>query len=115
DWRGFVWFGMVFGFVVSLFAILQHLSSNGEIYWFREVRSGVEPFGPYVNRNHFAGFAELILPLIQRSGCDSHKAQRARRRNEPRETSKSLRWICGVDFAACAGSDPYGQGSQAAT
>ncbi|PYT67120.1 MAG: hypothetical protein DMG42_27710, partial [Acidobacteria bacterium] len=35
----------------------------GEIYWFREVRSGVEPFGPYVNRNHFAGFAELILPL----------------------------------------------------
>src|SRR5437016_10495276 len=54
---------MVFGFVVSLFAILQHLSSNGEIYWFREVRSGVEPFGPYVNRNHFAGFAELILPL----------------------------------------------------
>src|SRR5947199_7756981 len=63
DWRGFVWFGMVFGFVVSLFAILQHLSSNGEIYWFREVRSGVEPFGPYVNRNHFAGFAELILPL----------------------------------------------------
>jgi O-antigen ligase len=63
DWRGFVWFGMFFGFLVSLFAILQHLTSNGKLYWFREIRSGGLPFGPYVNRNHFAGFAELLLPL----------------------------------------------------
>jgi O-antigen ligase len=63
DWRGFVWFGMGFGFVVSVFAILQHLTSNGKLYWFRELRSGSMPFGPYVNRNHFAGFAELIFPL----------------------------------------------------
>jgi O-antigen ligase len=63
DWRGFVWFGMIFGFLVSLFAILQHLTSNGKLYWLREIRSGGIPFGPYVNRNHFAGFAELILPL----------------------------------------------------
>ena len=63
DWRGFVWFGMIFGFLVSLFAILQHLTSNGKLYWFREIRSGGLPFGPYVNRNHFAGFAELVLPL----------------------------------------------------
>jgi O-antigen ligase len=63
DWRSFVWFGMFFGFLVSFFAILQHLTSNGKLYWFREIRSGGLPFGPYVNRNHFAGFAELILPL----------------------------------------------------
>jgi O-antigen ligase len=63
DWRGFVWFGMGFGFLVSLFAILQHLTSNGKLYWFRVIRYGGIPFGPYVNRNHFAGFAELILPL----------------------------------------------------
>ncbi len=63
DWRGFVWFGMFFGFLVSLFAILQHLTSNGKLYWFREIRSGGMPFGPYVNRNHFAGFVELVLPL----------------------------------------------------
>src|SRR5437879_511917 len=63
DWRGFVWFGMFFGFLVSLFAILQHLTSNGKLYWFREISSGSLPFGPYVNRNHFAGFAELILTL----------------------------------------------------
>src|SRR5258708_5118819 len=63
DWRGFVWFGMFLCFLVSLFAILQHLTSNGKLYWFREISYGGLPFGPYVNRNHFAGFAELVLPL----------------------------------------------------
>jgi O-antigen ligase len=63
DWRGFVWFGMGFGFLISIFGILQHLTFNGKLYWFREMHYGGIPFGPYVNRNHFAGFAELILPL----------------------------------------------------
>ena len=63
DWRGFVWFGMFFGFLVSIFGILQHLTFNGKLYWFREMHYGGIPFGPYVNRNHFAGFVELILPL----------------------------------------------------
>jgi O-antigen ligase len=63
DWRGFVWFGMGFGFLVSVFGILQHLTFNGKLYWFRQMRYGGIPFGPYANRNHFAGFVELILPL----------------------------------------------------
>jgi O-antigen ligase len=63
DWRHFFWFGMSFGFLVSLFGILQHLTFNGKLYWFREMRYGGIPFGPYANRNHFAGFAELIIPL----------------------------------------------------
>jgi len=63
DWRGFVWFGMVFGFLICFFGILQHLTFNGKLYWFREMHYGGIPFGPYVNRNHFAGFVELILPL----------------------------------------------------
>src|SRR5438876_1638588 len=62
DWRGFVWFAMVFGFVVSIFGILQHLTFNGKLYWFREMRYGGIPFGPYVNRNHFAGLVELVIP-----------------------------------------------------
>lgn len=63
DWRGFVWFVMIFGFAISIFGILQHLTFNGKLYWFREMRYGGIPFGPYVNRNHFAGFAELVIPL----------------------------------------------------
>jgi O-antigen ligase len=63
DWRGFVWFVMVFGFLVAIFGILQHLTFNGKLYWFREMRYGGIPFGPYVNRNHFAGLMELVIPV----------------------------------------------------
>jgi O-antigen ligase len=63
DWRSFIWFVMSFGFFVSLFGILQHLTFNGKLYWFREMRFGGIPFGPYVNRNHFAGFVELVIPI----------------------------------------------------
>ena len=61
-WRGFVWFLLVLGFVVSVQGILQHFTFNGKLYWFRELRYGGIPFGPYVNRNHFAGLVELIVP-----------------------------------------------------
>jgi O-antigen ligase len=63
DWRGFFWFVMLFAFLVSGFGILQQLTFNGKLYWFREMRYGGIPFGPYVNRNHFAGFAELAIPI----------------------------------------------------
>src|SRR3984957_16635620 len=62
QWRGFVWFLLVLGFVVSVQGILQHFTFNGKLYWFRELRYGGIPFGPYVNRNHFAGLVELIVP-----------------------------------------------------
>jgi O-antigen ligase len=61
-WRNFVWFLLSLGFAVSLFAILQHFTFNGKLYWVRELRYGGIPFGPYVNRNHFAGLMELIIP-----------------------------------------------------
>lgn len=60
--RGFVWFALVLGFTVSVFGILQHLTFNGKLYWLREMRYGGVPFGPYVNRNHFAGLVELLTP-----------------------------------------------------
>lgn len=63
DWRSFAWFVMIFAFLVAGLAILQHLTFNGKLYWFRELKYGGVPFGPYVNRNHFAGFAELVLPM----------------------------------------------------
>lgn len=63
DWRAFVWFGMGLAFAVSVFGILQHLTFNGKLYWVRELTYGGIPFGPYVNRNHFAGLMELLIPL----------------------------------------------------
>lgn len=63
EWRGLVWFLLILGFAVALFGIAQHLTFNGKLYWFRELRYGGVPFGPYVNRNHFAGLMELIVPM----------------------------------------------------
>lgn len=61
-WKSFAWFLLVLGFAVSVLGILQHFTFNGKLYWFRELRYGGIPFGPYVNRNHFAGLIELIVP-----------------------------------------------------
>jgi len=62
QWRNFIWFLLSLGFAVSLFAILQHFTFNGKLYWVRELKYGGIPFGPYVNRNHFAGLMELLIP-----------------------------------------------------
>jgi O-antigen ligase len=62
-WRGYFWFLMSLGFFVSIFGILQYLTSNGKLYWVRTMQNEGYSFGPYVNRNHFAGFAELIIPV----------------------------------------------------
>jgi O-antigen ligase len=53
----------VFGFMLAVFGIIQHTAGNGKIYWFRELTHGGSPFGPFVNRNHFAGFIGMIIPL----------------------------------------------------
>jgi len=62
-WRTLLWFLMSLSFFVSVFGILQSLTFNGKLYWVREMRYGGYPFGPYVNRNHFAGFAEILIPV----------------------------------------------------
>jgi O-antigen ligase len=61
-WRGWVAAVTVFAFALSLLAILQNLSGGDRIYWVIETSTG-RSFGPYVNRNHFAGLMEMLLPL----------------------------------------------------
>lgn len=62
DLQKLAWFLMAFGFAVSLEAIAQHFTANSEIYWMSDLKIEGDPFGPYVNRNHFAGFVELTAP-----------------------------------------------------
>lgn len=52
-----------FAFGLSVFAIIQHMTFNDKIYWVRELTHGGSPFGPFVNRNHYAGYMELTIPL----------------------------------------------------
>jgi O-antigen ligase len=53
----------IFGFLVALFAIIQGLASNGNIYWLVTPRFGGAVYGPYVNRNHYAGLMEMLAPV----------------------------------------------------
>jgi hypothetical protein len=57
------WFLIVLGFSVALLGIIQHFTSEGNIYWYRQLLQGGDVFGPFVNRNHFAGFIELVAPV----------------------------------------------------
>ncbi|HTW25111.1 MAG TPA: O-antigen ligase family protein [Candidatus Baltobacteraceae bacterium] len=56
------WCVIIFCFAVSVLTIIQHFTAGQTIYWVEPV-NGSEPYGPYVNRNHFAGFVELTLPM----------------------------------------------------
>lgn len=57
------WVLIALCFVISLFGIIQHFTFDGKIYWLRKLTAGGELFGPFINRNHFAGFVELTLPV----------------------------------------------------
>jgi O-antigen ligase len=57
------WFLILFCFGIALFGIAQYFTSNHEIYWMSKFQVNADAFGPYVNRNHFAGFLELTLPV----------------------------------------------------
>lgn len=55
----------VIGFSISIFGIIQKFNWNGKVYWIREIAQGAHPFGPFINRNHFAGFINmLIFPVL---------------------------------------------------
>ena len=54
----------IFAAALAFFSIIQHLVPNGKIYWARELTQGGTPFGPYVNRNHFAGLMGMLFPIV---------------------------------------------------
>ena len=54
----------VFAAALAFFSIIQHLVPNEKIYWVRELTQGGKPFGPYVNRNHFAGLMGMLFPIV---------------------------------------------------
>jgi len=61
DFNALAWFLILLSFGVSLLGIVQFFTSGDRIYWMQQL-SVNKPFGPFVNRNHFAGFVELTLP-----------------------------------------------------
>jgi O-antigen ligase len=51
------------GGMVAVVGLIQKVSGTAKIYWFWQPQEGGNPFGPYVNRNHFAGYMVMLIPL----------------------------------------------------
>ena len=52
------------GGVIAVLWLIQKVSGTEKTsWWFWQPRWGGSPFGPYVNRNHFAGYMAMVLPL----------------------------------------------------
>jgi len=54
---------VVLGVALALFGVIQKALWNGKLYWVWTPRETGESFGPFVNRNHFAGWMLMALPL----------------------------------------------------
>jgi O-antigen ligase len=56
------WLLALLGFGLAFQALLQKYTWNDRILWLVRVYQGT-PFGPWVNRNHFAGYMEMTIPM----------------------------------------------------
>jgi O-antigen ligase len=72
----------VLGVVLALAGIVQSALYNGKVYGFWTTETSGSPFGPFVNKNHFAGWMLLALPLTLGLGCAGiSRGMRGVRRN----------------------------------
>jgi O-antigen ligase len=63
--RRFLTTAIVFGALLAVVATLQSYTSGSEIFWLFHNSASLEMasiMGPFLNRNHYAAFAELLLP-----------------------------------------------------
>ncbi|MFQ5668319.1 MAG: O-antigen ligase family protein, partial [Candidatus Binatia bacterium] len=54
---------IIVALVEASYFFLQDAFASPNIYWYRKPPSVWLPSGTYINRNHFAGFLEMITPL----------------------------------------------------
>jgi len=89
---------MMLALAVALVGIVHHALSDPDsvlVYGFWEPLEGGSVFGPFVNRNHFAGWMLMLLPVVCAYGWAL--VQRAARHRRPARVGDWLRWVSGVD------------------
>jgi O-antigen ligase len=50
-----------YGLALAVFGLIQSFTWDGAFYWFRPTRA--TGFGPFANRDHFAGYMEMLMPF----------------------------------------------------
>ncbi|HYE64505.1 MAG TPA: O-antigen ligase family protein [Pyrinomonadaceae bacterium] len=53
---------IIFGFLLAILGLIQSFTRPTKVYWLRELQQST-PFGPFINRHHFAGYMELTMAL----------------------------------------------------
>jgi O-antigen ligase len=94
-----VWTMIGMGTLLAVFGIVQRVTWNGHLYWVGPGIPGV-PFGPFVNRTHFAGLIVIIVPMAL-----ALMLTRTRRKPPSRRYRTTLRdrihdWSAGESSAA---------------
>jgi len=54
---------VLLGCFEAAYGIVQYLAGFQKIFWYTKVYYIQEATGTYINRNHFAGFLEMVIPL----------------------------------------------------
>ena len=54
---------VLFGSAYAFYALAQGLTSEGKFYWFYTPRFHGALYGSYVNRDHYAGLMEMLVPF----------------------------------------------------
>jgi tetratricopeptide (TPR) repeat protein len=54
----------IFASGLAMLAIVQHLLPGHFLFAFREYPGNASPFGPYINRNHYAGLMGMLFPVV---------------------------------------------------
>jgi O-antigen ligase len=82
------------GAVLSFIGLVQAALYNGKIYGFWVTEQGGEPFGPFVNKNHFAGWMLMAVPLTLGLVCARVSRAMARIKPAPRDR---LMWFSSME------------------
>ena len=49
---------------IALLSVLQRITAPDTLFWFRQLTEGKTAFGPWVYKNHYAGFMVMLCPLV---------------------------------------------------
>ncbi len=85
------------GLVLAAESLAQNATAHGLIYWRWDPGEGAPPFGPFLNRNHFATWMVIAIPL-----CLGYLVAHAsvHQRREPLVATWQKRLIAALDARA---------------
>jgi tetratricopeptide (TPR) repeat protein/O-antigen ligase len=85
---------------LAVFGLIYAATSNGKLYWVRELSALAHPFGPYVNPNNFGAVMELATPWLAGYAVAS---LRLRRPGQPWSELRAPVFVAGALLCLVAG------------